>query len=158
MSGLRRAEKEIRNVSEIEDFLSKVEVGRLGTCVDNQPYVVPLNFVYSEKKIYFHCANIGKKMENISKNPIVCFEVDESEIISSENPCNYSYKYKSIIAIGTIKFVDEPNEKLRVFRLLVNKYARGKESLLDLESIAKYQNLAIVEISINTMTGKKSPV
>ena len=158
MSGLMRAEKEIKNAAEIEDILKRTEVGRLGTCVDNQPYVVPVNFVYNEKKIYFHCANTGKKMDNISKNPVVCFEVDESEIISAENPCSYSYKYKSIIANGTIKLLDDPNEKLKVFRLLINKYAPGKESLLDLESMMKYQNLAVVEISINRMTGKKSPI
>jgi hypothetical protein len=83
MTGLRRPEKEIKDKAEVERILTEAKVGRLGTSSDGRPYVVPLSFTYHDRKIVIHGAKIGKKMENIARNPRVCFEVDTSEII----PC-----------------------------------------------------------------------
>ena len=41
-------------------ILDKCDIMRIGLCVDNELYVVPLNFAYEvideEAFIYFHCA------------------------------------------------------------------------------------------------------
>ena len=76
MTGLRRKDKEIKDRAEIEEVLREAQVGRLGTSVDGQPYVVPLSFAYHDGNIIFHGAREGKKMEDIARNPRVCFEVD----------------------------------------------------------------------------------
>jgi nitroimidazol reductase NimA-like FMN-containing flavoprotein (pyridoxamine 5'-phosphate oxidase superfamily) len=96
-------------------------------------------------------------MEDIAANPRVCFEVDISEIITSDDPCNYSYRYKSIIANGTAKILEDPNEKLAGLRLLTEKYAPGKGPELTGEHLDTYSNLNVVEITIHEMVGKKSP-
>ena len=103
---LRRKDKEITGRSEIEDLLSNVVVGRLGTCLDNVPYITPVNFVYDKNKIYFHSAQEGRKITNIKSNPKVCFEIDEViSIIPRQPPCASSTEYKSVIIYGDIKTV-----------------------------------------------------
>jgi len=89
---MHRAEKEIKHREEIESLLKEAEIGRLGTCVDGEPYVVPLSFAYHDGKIVFHCAKRGKKLDNIAKNPQVCFEVDMGEVIPDEKPCRFSVR------------------------------------------------------------------
>ena len=91
MTSLRRPDKEMKDRAEVEKALREAEVGRLGTSVDGQPYVVPLSFAYHDGKIVFHGAKIGKKMENIARNPEVCFEVDTSEIIPADDPCRFTH-------------------------------------------------------------------
>ena len=157
MTGLRRKDKEIKDKTEIEAVLREATVGRLGTSSDNTPYVVPVSYVYDNGKIIIHGAKQGKKMEDIAANPRVCFEVDISEIIASDDPCNYSYRYKSVIANGTAKILEDPNEKLAGLRLLTEKYAPGKGPELTEEHLKKNWNLNIVEITIHEMVGKKSP-
>ena len=83
MNVMHRPEKEIRDRGEIEAVLREAEVGRLGTCSGGEPYVVPLQFAYHDGRVVFHCARRGKKLENIARNPRVCFEVDSGEVIAS---------------------------------------------------------------------------
>jgi nitroimidazol reductase NimA-like FMN-containing flavoprotein (pyridoxamine 5'-phosphate oxidase superfamily) len=157
MTGLRRPEKEIKDKAEVERILREAEVGRLGTCTDGQPYVVPVSFAYHDGKIVIHGAKIGKKMENIARNPRVCFEVDTSEIIPSDNPCGFTYRYRSVIADGTARVVKAPAEKAASLRLLVEKYAPGKETQMSEDRVAAFDNLAVVEVTVEEMVGKKSP-
>ncbi len=157
MAGLRRPEKEIKDKAEVERVLGEAEVGRLGTSADGRPYVVPLSFAYHGGKIIIHGAKIGKKMENITMNPRVCFEVDTSEIIPADDPCGFTYKYRSIIADGTARIVEDPFEKAASLKLLVEKYAPGKETQMTEDRVAAFDNLAVVEITVEEMVGKKSP-
>jgi nitroimidazol reductase NimA-like FMN-containing flavoprotein (pyridoxamine 5'-phosphate oxidase superfamily) len=156
MTELRRKEKEITDKIEIEKILKSTYVGRLGTSKENIPYVVPVSFVYYNGKIIFHGARKGMKMDNIRSNPQVCFEVDTSEIIISDNPCNYSFKYNSVIANGRAKILEDPREKLRELRRLTDKYAPGKGKRIEEEHVN--ENLSVVKITIHKMKGKKSPV
>jgi nitroimidazol reductase NimA-like FMN-containing flavoprotein (pyridoxamine 5'-phosphate oxidase superfamily) len=157
MTGLRRKEKEIKDTAEIEKVLREATVGRLGTSRDDTPYVVPVSYAYHDGKITIHGAKQGKKMDDIEANPRVCFEVDTSEIIPSDDPCNYTYSYRSVIANGTAKILEDPAERLEGLRLLTEKYAPGKGTALTEEHLEKYWNLNIVEITIHDMMGKKSP-
>lgn len=157
MTGLRRKDKEIKDKTEIEAVLKEATVGRLGTSRNNTPYVVPVSYVYDNGKIIIHGAKQGKKMEDIAANPRVCFEVDINEIIASDDPCNYSYRYRSVIANGTAKILEDLNEKLAGLRLLTEKYASGKGPELTEEHLKKNRNLNVVEITIHEMVGKKSP-
>ena len=157
ITGLRRKDKEIKDKTEVEAVLREATVGRLGTSRDNTPYVVPVSYVYDKGKIIIHGAKQGKKMEDIAVNPRVCFEVDISEIVASDDPCNYSYKYKSVVANGIAKILEDPNEKLEGLRLLTEKYAPGNGPGLTEEHLKKNWNLNVVEITIHEMVGKMSP-
>jgi len=158
MTGLRRKEKEIKDKGEIEEVLRDAQIGRLGTSVDGQPYVVPLSFAYHDGKIIFHGAREGKKMEDIARNPRVCFEVDNGEAIPSDDPCGFSFRYRSVIANGTAKIIEDPKTSLEALRILVDKYSPGKGEKLTLERIERSKNMVVVEIAVDEMVGKKSPV
>jgi nitroimidazol reductase NimA-like FMN-containing flavoprotein (pyridoxamine 5'-phosphate oxidase superfamily) len=158
MSGMRRKEKEITDKVVIEEILREQEVGRLATSVDDRPYVVPINYVYFNGKVIFHTCSDGMKMANISKNPRVCFEVDSGEMVKGDKPCNYTWKYLSVIVSGKAKVITDPEKRLMSLRQLCDKYALGKGKTLTAEDMIKNPRLSIVEISIEAMTGKKSPV
>ena len=158
MSGMRRKEKEITDKVVIEEILREQEVGRLATSVGNRPYIVPINYVYFNSKIMFHSHCDGMKMANIAKNPLVCFEVDSGEIIKGSKPCDYTWKYLSVIVNGKAKVIADPAKRLNALQRLSNKYAPGKGKSLTAEDMARNPQLSLVEISIESMTGKKSPV
>jgi len=155
---MHRAEKEIKDRGEIERILRAAEFGRLGTCVDGEPYIVPLSFAYHDGKIVFHCAKRGKKLDNIAKNPRVCFEVDTGEVIPAEKPCRFSVRYQSVIAYGTAQVYNDPDKMVEVLTLITDKYGTKEMcSQLTREDVLRYENLAVVEITIDKMTGKRSP-
>ena len=118
----------IEDRREMEDILERASVGRLGLISDEEPYVVPVNFVYHDGCIYFHTGLEGRKIESIERNPHVCFEVDEQvEIIVNEQACLSTVYYYSVIAWGKARLLEETGDKMRALELLVAKYAAGKK-------------------------------
>jgi nitroimidazol reductase NimA-like FMN-containing flavoprotein (pyridoxamine 5'-phosphate oxidase superfamily) len=154
---MRRKDKEIKEKIILEEILKQNQVGRLGTSVNGVPYIIPMNFAYIEDKILLHTHKEGKKVQNIRENPIVCFEVDSGEIIENNLPCNYSWKYYSVIAFGKAKIIEDNELKYKSLKIICDKYAFGKSSKLTLEMIRNLESLISIQIDIQHMTGKKSP-
>ena len=110
--------REIQNTKKIlpegavEDVLKAGEEGVLATCGEGgYPYATPLNYVYHNGAIYFHCALTGHKLDNIAFNPKVSFCVYvETELM----PSKFSIKFKSVVAFGKAEEVsgDEKKEAL----------------------------------------------
>ena len=110
---MRRKEKKMSN-EEIIELLKSGEEGVLATIgKDNYPYAVPLNYVYHDNGIYFHCATSGHKIDNINHNSKVSFcVVKDTQIISED----FNTKFKSAILFGTAQELhdDEKEEGLMV--------------------------------------------
>ena len=155
---MRRKEKEITERAVIEEILREQEVGRLATSVGDQPYVVPINYVYYDGRIVFHSHKDGTKMANIAKNPRVCFEVDSGEIVEAEKPCDFSWRYMSVVVNGRVKIISDPGERFAALRRISDKYAPGKGKTLTADELVKNPQLILAEIVIKEMTGKRSPV
>jgi nitroimidazol reductase NimA-like FMN-containing flavoprotein (pyridoxamine 5'-phosphate oxidase superfamily) len=75
----------------------------------------------------------------------------------AEDPCNFNFRYRSVIAYGKARVIEDPAERLAALRLLVEKYAPGKGGMLTEERVKGSTSLAVVEITIEEMVGKKSP-
>ena len=154
---MRRKEKEITNHGEIDELLSSALVGRLGTCLNNIPYITPVNFVYDQNKIYFHSALEGRKIENIKSNSNICFEVDQliSIIPGINRPCASTAEYKSIIIFGNIKIVTNIEEKAFALNKLIEKYA-PQSPRLSLSSGAILGRTGVLSIEVKEITAKQS--
>lgn len=134
-------------------LLDSQSVGRLAMDNNGKPYMVPLHYLYENGKIYFHSRKDGLKISCLLANPQVCFEVDELISISSGTvACNFSTNYRSVLAFGTARILEEPAEKAAITNRLVEKYARGNSFKTPPEKALA--NVAIVEIRVTEMTGK----
>ena len=91
----------ITDRSEMEDLLIDAQTGSLATTsYDGSPYITPLNFLYRDGCIYFHCALSGRKLDNIAANPRVCFCVYEQErIVIGAKPCDCGTRYWSVPSV-----------------------------------------------------------
>lgn len=63
-------------MEECTDALERANVGRLACARENQPYIVPINFIFDGRYLYGF-TTLGQKVEWMRSNPLVCFEVDE---------------------------------------------------------------------------------
>ena len=150
---MRRAEREIKDRSTIEEILRRATVCRLAVCDGNVPYVVPLSFGYRDNRLYFHSAPEGRKMETIKANPHVCFEVDiDHEIVPGEIPCGWTVWYRSVVGFGKARLLEDVAQKKRALDIILGHHGRGPfeypEGAID--------EVAVVEIEIDSLTGKQS--
>ncbi len=78
---------------EIEALLRRHRVGRIGCCIDDRPYVVPVDYAYDGSAVYV-VSGPGRKIDAMRTDPRVCFEVDE--IDESDGDLDW----RSVIADG----------------------------------------------------------
>jgi len=150
-----RKEREM-NEANTARFLLKARIGRLGICQDNEPYVVPVLFVYDPETevIYVHSSKRGRKIKMMKANPKVCFEVDEmSKIVIGKSPCNCTVVYRSVIVFGEASFINDPVAKVKVLNMLIKKYANETSNEVTPEMT---NNTQIVKIKITSKTGKEN--
>jgi nitroimidazol reductase NimA-like FMN-containing flavoprotein (pyridoxamine 5'-phosphate oxidase superfamily) len=71
---------QIRSLSTLEctKLLTANRLGRLACARDNQPYVVPIHFAYSENHLYAFSMP-GKKIEILRANPLVSVVVEQRD-------------------------------------------------------------------------------
>ena len=65
-------------MGEMQALLLRGDFGHLGCARDGHPYVVPMNYAYDGRDLYFLTTE-GTKTEYISANHEVCFQVEEVE-------------------------------------------------------------------------------
>ena len=75
MQGMTKRELQITDLQQIRAILDTAKVLRLGLAVNNEPYVVPMNYGYTMEEgrltLYLHSAVRGKKLDMLRTNPNV---------------------------------------------------------------------------------------
>ncbi|GAV30871.1 predicted flavin-nucleotide-binding protein [Coriobacteriaceae bacterium EMTCatB1] len=153
MRAMRREDHRMLR-EEAEALLRRAQVLRLGLVDEGGPYVVPLNFGYEDGRIYLHGAPEGRRMDAIARDPRVCFEVDEGEIVRGERPCGYTSRFSSVVGYGRARVLETKEEKLRGLQALMRHYGGPVDGI----DPAVLEKTAVVEIAIEQMDGKRHDV
>ena len=154
MRRMRRAYQEVCEPSRLESWLGEALVGRLATVdEDGFPVIKPVNFVYSDGRIYFHSASEGEKLDDIRRCERVGFEIDRLIAIAepTERGCQTHAFYQSIVIRGRARILEDPGDKEAALRLLVRKYAPAMTAT----PLQGVESTAVVEIAVERMTGKE---
>jgi hypothetical protein len=150
---MRRKDREITDIALTEDIIRNSMVCRLGMSRDDQPYVVPLCFAYSDKTLYFHSAGEGLKLEILQQNPNVCVEFDiDQEVIQGDKPCKWSMQYRSVIGFGKASFVEDLEEKRKGLDAIMKHYSGRSFEYVE----QAIESTCIIKVEIESMTGKNS--
>lgn len=139
----------------LEETVEIFERGTSGTLAllgdEDYPYAVPMSYVYSDGKIYFHSAVSGHKIDAIKKNEKASFCVIDADDVKSEE---YTTYFRSAIAFGRIKIVEDDEMKRSAIQTLTEKYASTSEEGIQEEISRGYHRLVMIELAIEHMTGK----
>ncbi len=93
---------------------------------DGYPYGTPMNHWYNEEdgKIYFHCGNIGHRLDSLKNNGKVSFcTYDEGY----RNPGEWALNIKSVIVFGKIEIVDELDRIIDITKKLSHKFTQDDD-------------------------------
>ena len=118
------------------------------------PYAVPLSYVYTDGKLYFHCAKAGHKLDAIQREPRASFcVIDQDEIVPEE----YTTYFRSVIAFGRIRVIGDDGERRAAVERLALKYHPGdtpehRNRYIDSE----WAPLCMLEMTVEHLSGKQA--
>ena len=150
-----RRKKQLLSPEETAAVLREGTSGVLALCGDDgYPYAVPLSYVYDGDKLYFHSARAGHKLEAIRRCPKASFcVIDQDRIVPQE----YTTYFRSVIAFGAIRELEEDGEKRAAIEKLARKYTPDDTPEgLDAAIRRDWAPLCMLEMTIDHMTGKEA--
>ena len=159
MQGMTKRERQITDPEQIRHILDTAQVLHLGLAVDNEPYVVPMNYGYTEEEgklvLYLHSALKGKKLDMMRANPKIFFEMDCDWVpFEGEKPCQYGLSYSSVMGRGRATIVEDVEEKMRGLTVLM-KTQTGKDFAFNERLVSI---VAVIRIDVAEYTAKHRPI
>ncbi len=149
MIPMRRKELERTDEAFISHVLSTAEDIFIGFSTEGAPYVLPLNHVYADGKLYMHCALEGRKMRCIEQNPQVGFSTAIDVTIVREKSTTI---FKSVVGTGRISIVEDTEEKC----FALDSIAKRFEARCPVPTPPKsLERVAVLRIDIESVCGKE---
>jgi len=159
MQGMTKRERQITDPVLIRRILDRAKVLHLGLCANNEPYVVPMNYGYTEEDghpvIYLHSAVRGKKLDMIRENPNIFFTLEcDLQPFEGNLPCQYGLAYSSVMGKGQARIIEDVEEKKRAMSILM-KTQTGKDFSFEDRLVSV---VAVIRIDVTAYTAKHRPV
>jgi uncharacterized protein len=130
------------NDHELDGLLKRHHFGRLGFMLENEVYVIPINYAYDGVRIYGH-APLGTKIEAMRQNPHVAFEVDEID-----DPAHW----RSALLQGRYVELHERAEKGAAFHHILAQGGDGERS--EVTWAMGMDHLVVFAIDIRQRSGR----
>lgn len=150
---MRRAKQQLSQeecLAIIDDATSGV-LSVLGD--DGYPYGVPLSFARTGMTLVFHSAATGHKVDAVSRHPQASFTiVAQDKVVPSE----YNTHFRSVIAFGRVRIVEDRNEKMALLRTLGERYWPGHDVELEAEIAPRFEHMFVLAFDMEHVTGKQS--
>jgi nitroimidazol reductase NimA-like FMN-containing flavoprotein (pyridoxamine 5'-phosphate oxidase superfamily) len=140
---------------EINKLLEETETGNLATIGQDGPYVIPINFVLLDGKIYLHGRKAGgQKLDNIRADDRICFEVFKAEgYRTGDTACKTGTIFQSAVGRGRARILEDGNPLIETSLLkFAEKYASHLKNPFIPED--KMALTAVIELSFDSWTGK----
>ena len=97
--------------ADMHALLERESFGHLGCARDGRPYVVPMNYAYDGKELYFF-TTAGMKTQFIQSNPQVCLQVEE---------ITDSTHWRSVMLIGKAEQLTGKEDMQRAMKLITDR-------------------------------------
>ncbi|HVS82478.1 MAG TPA: pyridoxamine 5'-phosphate oxidase family protein [Pyrinomonadaceae bacterium] len=134
--------------AEMHALLQRASFGHLGCSREGRPYVVPMNYAYDGKELYFFTTE-GMKTQFIEANPKVCLQVEE---------ITDSTHWRSVMVIGQTERLTNAAETERAMQMIVerNPSLTPAVSATQIDTWGRAVDIALYRIKPELIDGRKT--
>ncbi|MEA2041921.1 MAG: pyridoxamine 5'-phosphate oxidase family protein [Bacteroidota bacterium] len=150
---MRRKEKRITNKKEIEQILRRATICRIAFHDEEYPYIVPMNYGYSNKALYFHSATEGRNLDLLRRNSKVGFEIEEFHALETgPMSCSWTTQYRSLLGTGTLEIISNYSNKTAGLEILMAHHGKNDNACEEYH----VNRMLILKLKIEHVEGKQS--
>jgi nitroimidazol reductase NimA-like FMN-containing flavoprotein (pyridoxamine 5'-phosphate oxidase superfamily) len=144
----------------IRAYLQEAPFGFLATVDQGQPFLNSNLFVYVEEDhaIYLHTHRTGRTRDNLAEPRPVAFSAAEmGRLLPASEALEFSVEYSGVVAFGTGRVIEDPEEAERALQLLLDKYAPHLRPGRDYRPIVpeELERTAVYRVDVEAWSGKK---
>lgn len=134
--------------AEMHALLQRESFGHLGCARDGRPYVVPMNYAYDGKELYFFTTQ-GMKTQYIDTNPQVCLQVEEIKD---------STHWRSVMVVGRANEITNNEEVQTAIKFITdrNPSLTPAISAIQIDSMGRAVDIALYRITPEIIDGRQT--
>ncbi|NNE97900.1 MAG: pyridoxamine 5'-phosphate oxidase family protein [Pyrinomonadaceae bacterium] len=135
----------------MREILEQNRTARLACSFNDQPYIVPITFVFDGNDCLYALSAVGRKIKWMRENPLVCLELDKIE---------NQYDWTSLVIFGRYQELpDSPEFRAErdLAHKLLSKYPMWWQPALDAEHLREEitEKPIYFRIHIEDITGQR---
>lgn len=153
---MRRHDREVTDVNEIQSWFNDFDVCRLGFVDNDHAYIVPVNYgvTFSPRfELYFHSANEGKKIQLMMQNPHISFELDgRHRLMHAEQACDVSMSYISVMGQGILEIIHDHEAKKEALLKIMEHNTHRRDWTFNEKSL---ERVFVYKLTVDSYSAKQ---
>ena len=110
----RRADRGFYDHETVHALLDSSALCHVSYVIDGQPFCTPTLFWREASRLYWHGSNSSRMLRNLASGESACLTVTHLDsLILARCGFNHSADYRSVMAFGQARLLEDPEEKRR---------------------------------------------
>ncbi len=127
----------------------------VGFCKDGQPFVIPTLYGRKADTLYLHGSAASRLLCELETGLPVCVSVTLVDgLVLARSAFHHSMNYRSAVAFGTARSIEEPLQKLEALRIISEHLVPGRWKDVRAPSEQELKATKVLEFSIDEASAK----
>lgn len=148
----KRGSHELQVIHAILDagFLAHV-----GFQTNNQPFVIPTLYGRDGDKLYLHGSAASRMLGELETGISACVNVTLVDgLVLARSAFHHSMNYRSVVAFGTARKINEPEQKMHALRIISEHLIAGRWNDVRTPTEKELKATSVLEFAIEEASAK----
>jgi uncharacterized protein len=143
------------DVETVHRLLDAAALCHVSYAIDGQPYCTPTLYWREGSRLYWHGSSASRMLRNLSEGEPACLTVTQLDsLVLARCGFNHSADYRSVMAFGHAKLVDDQEEKERALTMMVDRFFPGRTAQLRHSTKQEIKATAVITMEIEHASAK----
>ena len=151
----RRHERGRFDKATVYEILDSAMLAHIAYVIDGQPFCTPTGFWREDDSLYWHGSSASRMIRSQSAGVPVCVTVTHFDaIVLARSGFHHSVNYRSVMAFGTARLVDDEGEKRRLMDRFVDRLFPGRSGEIRPPTAQEMKATSFVVMPMDQASGK----
>lgn len=151
----RRPQRGRYDKATVYDILDSAMVAHIAYLLDGQPFCTPTGFWREGDRLFWHGSSASRMIRFQSPGVPVCVTVTHLDaLVLARSGFHHSVNYRSVMAFGTARLVEDALEKRRAMDGFVDRFFPGRSTTLRPPTAQEIKATSFVVMEMEQASGK----
>lgn len=151
----RRHDRGFYDHKTVHALLDAAALCHVSYVIDEQPYCTPTLFWREGTRLYWHGSSASRMLRNLSEGEPACLTVTHFDsLVLARCGFNHSADYRSVMAFGKARLVEDQVEKERALVMMVDRFFPNRTAGLRQSTGQEIKATAVIYMDIEKASAK----
>jgi hypothetical protein len=151
----RRHDRGFYDHETVHRLLDAAALAHVAYVIDGRPFCTPTLFWREGSRLYWHGSSASRMLRKLAKGEPACLTVTHLDsLVLARSGMNHSADYRSVMAFGVARLVDDRHEKIRALTMMVDRFFPGRTATLRPSTAQEIKATTVIAMDIERVSAK----